>query len=304
MSDNTKRPVVGIIGLGIMGIAYARNLRKAGFTVVGFDPAASAQKDLRDCGGTVASSPRAVAEAADHILIALASIPALQSVISGEDGIAAALRPGMVVAEMGTLPLEAKERARKAVADAGCALLDSPVSGTGAQAAVGDLVVFASGDDAAIKAMRPVFEGFARDVRAVGPFGTGIKLKFVANLLVSIHNLAAAEALLFAEKSGLDLQMVFDAIASGAGTSRMFEVRGPMMISGEYTPATMKMDVYQKDLTLIMDHARTIDCPVPLMAATLPYYAAALSQGRHKEDTGALFAVMRQMCAPSDPVRG
>jgi 3-hydroxyisobutyrate dehydrogenase-like beta-hydroxyacid dehydrogenase len=299
MSDTAKKPVVGIIGLGIMGISYARNLRKSGFDVVGFDPADSAQANLRDCGGKVAASPRAVAEGADHVLIALASIPALKTVISGKDGIAQALRPGMVVAEMGTLPLEAKEDARKAVADAGCVLLDCPVSGTGAQAAVGDLVVFASGEADAIEALRPVFEGFSREVRAVGPFGTGIKLKFVANLLVSIHNVAAAEALLYAKRSGLDLQMVFDAIASGAGTSRMFEVRGPMMISGEYEPATMKMDVYQKDLTLIMDHARAIECPVPLMAATLPYYSAALAQGRHKEDTGAVYAVMEQMARPA-----
>ena len=299
MSDTTQKPVVGIIGLGIMGIAYARNLRKSGFDVVGFDPADTAQANLRDCGGRVMDSPRAVAGAADHILIALASIPVLREVISGEGGIAQALRPGMVVAEMGTLPLDAKEDARVAVAEVGCVLLDCPVSGTGAQAAVGDLVVFASGEADAVETIRPVFEGFSREVRAVGPFGTGIKLKFVANLLVSIHNLAAAEALLYAEKSGLDLQMVYDAVASGAGTSRMFEVRGPMMISGDYEPATMKMDIYQKDLTLIMDHARAIECPVPLMAATLPYYAAALAQGRHKEDTGALFAVMRQMCAPA-----
>ncbi len=291
------QPVVGIIGLGIMGIAYARNLRKAGFEVVGFDPAETAQADLRACGGTVAASPREVGEAAGHILIALASIPALRAVIDGPEGIAPVLRPGMVLAEMGTLPLEAKEEARREVAKAGCVLLDCPVSGTGAQAALGDLVVFASGDAAAVETLRPVFEAIARDVRRVGDFGAGMKLKLVANLLVTIHNLAAAEALLLAERSGLDLDMVFDAVRSGAGNSRMFEVRGPLMIEGRYEPATMKMDVYQKDLALIMDHARAIGCPVPLMSATLPFYSAALAQGRDKEDTAALFAVLQTLSA-------
>jgi putative dehydrogenase len=145
--------------------------------------------------------------------------------------------------------------------------------------------------------IRPVFAGFARDVRQVGPFGAGMKMKYVANLLVSIHNLASAEALLLAEKSGLDLQMVYEAISSGAGTSRMFEVRAPLMIEGRYEPATMSMGLYQKDLALIMDHARDVDCPVPLMAATLPFYSAAMAQGRAREDTAALFAVLQQMTA-------
>jgi L-threonate 2-dehydrogenase len=93
--------------------------------------------------------------------------------------------------------------------------------------------------------------------------------------------------------------MTFDAIAAGAGTSRMFEVRGPMMVAGRYEPATMKMDVYQKDLALIMDHAAKVGSPVPLMAATLPFYSAALAQGRHKQDTGALFAVLQHLTRPS-----
>jgi 3-hydroxyisobutyrate dehydrogenase-like beta-hydroxyacid dehydrogenase len=209
--------------------------------------------------------------------------------------IAPALKPGHVIAEMGTLPIAAKEAAAAVVAATGAVMLDCPVSGTGAQAATGDLVVFASGDATGFAKARPVFEGLARDIRHVGPFGDGMKLKLVANLLVTIHNLAAAEALLLAERSGLDLQMVFDAVRSGAGNSRMFEVRGPLMIEGRYEPATMKMDVYQKDLALIMDHARDLGVPVPLMAATLPYYSAALAQGRHKQDTGALFAVLQQM---------
>lgn len=283
---------VGIVGLGIMGGAYAANLIAKGFDVVGNDPAPEAQDALRAAGGSVAPDARAVAEGAEVVLLALASVKVLEQTVAA---MAPELTPAHVVAEMGTLPIAAKEAAAAVVAATGAVMLDCPVSGTGAQAATGDLVVFASGDAAAFEKARPVFEGLARDVRHVGPFGHGMKLKLVANLLVTIHNLAAAEALLLAERSGLDLRMTYDAIRSGAGNSRMFEVRGPLMIDGRYEPATMKMDVYQKDLAIIMDHARDLGVPVPLMSAALPYYSAALAQGRHKEDTAALFAVLQQM---------
>jgi L-threonate 2-dehydrogenase len=291
------RPTVGIVGLGIMGLAYARNLRKAEFPVVGFDVAEERGVALEEAGGRALASPEAVAREAPVILLALPSVSALRQATVGADGIVKGLRPGAIVAEMGTLPLDAKEAARDALEAAGARTLDCPVSGTGAQAAVGDLVIYASGDEAAVADVRPVFDGFARSTLYVGPFGAGIKLKYVANLLVTIHNLAAAEALLLAERAGLDLRMVFEAIRSGAGTSRMFEVRAPLMIEGAYEPATMKMDVYMKDLTLILDFAREVRCPTPLMSASLPYYVAALAEGRDKEDTAALFGVLQGMVA-------
>jgi len=287
---------VGIIGLGVMGSAYARNLRQAGFEVSGYDPIPVAMSALTDCGGHAALDPQSVLRVSDVVLLALPSVAVLEQIITQ---ITPALRSGHVLAEMSTLPIDAKEAALAQVTAAGAILLDCPVSGTGAQAAKGDLAVYASGDSAAIAYIRPVFSGLARDIRHVGPFGAGMKLKYVANLLVSIHNLATAEALLLAEKSGLDLQMVYDAISSGtgAGNSRMFEVRGPLMIEGRYEPATMSMGLYQKDLALIMDHARDVDCPVPLMAATLPFYSAAMAQGRAREDTAALYAVLQQLSA-------
>lgn len=288
----TALPRVGLIGLGIMGMAYAGNLRRAGAEVVGTDPVATARLALEALGGRGVATSAEVAHGADVVLMALPSAKALAGVV---EEMLPHLHEGQVLAEMGTLPLDAKEAARDRIAATGAVLLDCPVSGTGAQAAKGDLVVFASGDAAAFARIRPAFDAIARDVRHVGDFGTGMKLKYVANLLVTIHNLAAAEALLLAERSGLDLEMVFDAIRSGAGNSRMFEVRGPLMIEGRYEPATMKMDIYQKDLALIMDHARAVDCPVPLMAASLPFYSAALAQGRHAQDTAALFAVLQQM---------
>ena len=288
----TAQMPVGIIGLGIMGSAYATNLLKGGVAVTGHDPVVEAQESLRTAGGTPLHGPREVAESTEILLFALPSAAVLEATV---EAMLPALGPRHVIAEMGTLPLKAKEAARERVASTGAVLLDCPVSGTGAQAAVGDLVVFMSGREAACDRLRPVFASMARDVRHVGPFGAGMKVKLVANLLVTIHNLSTAEALIFAQRAGLDLNMVYDAVRTGAGGSRMFDIRAPLMIEGRYEPATMKMEVYMKDLSLIMEEAAAMGVPVPLMAASLPFYHAALAQGRHKEDTAALFAVLEQM---------
>lgn len=287
---------VGLIGLGIMGTAYARTLRRAGHAVYGYDPVPASLDGLTAIGGNPCARPEDVVTNADLILIALPSVAALEATVTA---ILPALRAGHVLAEMGTLPIDAKRAARDRIAPTGAVLLDCPVSGTGAQAENADLVVYMSGPAEAAEAIRPVMAVIGKDVRHIGAFGDGMKLKLVANLLVTIHNLATAEALLLAQRSGLDLNMVYDAIAGGgAATSRMFEVRAPMMIAGRYEPATMKMDVYGKDLQLIMDQAKDTHSPVPLMTASLPFYFAALAQGRDKQDTAALFAVLQQMTAP------
>lgn len=301
--NDLSRAAVGIVGVGIMGLAYARNLANAGFDVSGFDVDPERLDALKEAGGTPAESPRQVAELADAILLALPSVDALRTACLGPDGIVGSVRKGAIAVEMGTLPLSAKEECRQALEAAGAAMLDCPVSGTGAQAEKRDLVLYASGDESAVDRLRPVFDALGRETRFVGAFGAGIKLKYIANLLVTIHNLAAAEALLLAEKAGLDLPLVYDAISSGAGTSRMFEVRGPLMIEDRYEPATMKFDVYMKDIQLIMDFAREFECPVPLMTASLPYYVAALAQGRGKEDTAGLFAVLKGMATRGNKAR-
>ncbi|SON56702.1 2-hydroxy-3-oxopropionate reductase [Hartmannibacter diazotrophicus] len=297
VNENGARPTVGIVGLGIMGSAYGRNLVEAGYKVIGTDVAQSAMDDLVADGGEAVAGTADVARASDVILLALPSVKALEAVT---EALVSSVRKGAVVCEMGTLPLEAKEACAAALAAVGVEVLDCPVSGTGAQAAVRDLVVFASGDEAAYRVAEPVFCGFARDVRLVGTFGTGMKLKYIANLLVTIHNLSTAEALLLAERAGLDLNTVYDAIRTGAGGSRMFDLRAPLMIEDRYEPATMKMDIYIKDLQLIMDFARELRCPTPLMAASLPFYFAALAEGRGKQDTASLFAVLKGMTAPMD----
>ena len=225
----------------------------------------------------------------------ITSLPSADALAAVSAELVAAGRAGQIVIETSTLPLEVKHAARKRLSAAGVTLLDCPLSGTGAQARTRDLVVLASGERSAYRKCIPVFEGFARAHYLVGAFGDGSKMKFIANLLVAIHNVAAAEAMVLGMKSGLDPARVLKVISSGAGTSRMLEVRGPMMVRGDYSEATMKVGVWQKDMKIIGDYARSVDCPTPLFLASAPFYTAAMAMGRAGEDTGSVCAVLEQM---------
>lgn len=285
---------VGVVGLGIMGGAFAKHLRAARFKVVGYDLAAARRTALVKLGGVAASSSADVAAKAAILITSLPSLPAFEAALFGKDGVAAGARKGTIVIEASTLPLEVKEDARKRLAKTGVILLDCPISGTGAQAAAKDIVVYASGDKRACTRCKPVFAGFARNSYYCGEFGTGSKLKFIANLLVTIHNLSTAEAFVLSERAGVDAKLMYQVIKDGAGTSRMFEVRGPLMIEQSYLPPTMKIDVYQKDIAIIKAFAKQVKCPTPLFSLSKRYYDKAYAGGFDKHDTAAVHAVLKQ----------
>jgi putative dehydrogenase len=287
---------VGVIGLGIMGSAISRNLVASGIPVVGYDIDATRLDELRLAGGTPA---RSAAEVATQSEIVLTSLPSVAAFDESVTGFLSARRTGLIVAELSTLPIDVKERNRAALAAAGMTLLDCPLSGTGAQAKTRDLVVYASGDRAAFDRCGKIFAGFARGSHYLGVFGNGSKMKFVANLLVAIHNVASAEAMVLGMKAGLDPQTIVEVVRSGAGTSRVFELRAPMMAAGAYEPATMKIDIWQKDMALIAEFAAKLGVAAPLFAASAPLYSAAIGQGLGLQDTGAVCAVLEQMAGLS-----
>ncbi len=286
---------IGMIGLGIMGSAMSPNLLKAGFSVIGYDILPELIQVLVDKGGIGAASCREVADKADVIITSLPSVQALQEVVSGKEGLMKGAKKGQCVIETSTLPLEAKQEAYEALKTMGVDFLDCPLSGTGAQAVKKDLVVYASGNKKACENCTPVFEGFARANYYLGEFGMGSKMKFVANLLVTIHNVSAAEAFILGMKAGLDPEIIFKVISDGAGTSRMFEVRGPLMAAGNYDDPTMKVDVFQKDIKIISSFANDLQCPTPLLSAAAQVYTAALADGRAKQDTASVCAILEKM---------
>ena len=283
---------VGVIGLGIMGGSFARNLAAAGWRVIGFDIDGDRRKEAAAAGVTVVGSAQDVAREAATIITSLPHPSALDVTAAA---IVDAGVPRRVVVEASTFTLEDKLRAQKALNDGGHTVLDCPVSGTGSQARNKDLVVYASGDAQAIEALRPLFADFSRQVHDVGAYGNGSRMKYVANLLVAIHNVASAEAMVLGIKAGLDPQKVFELVTAGAGNSRVFELRAPMMVQNRYDDVTMKISVWQKDMQVIGDYANKLGCPTPLFSATLPIYAAAMSGGHAAQDTAAVCAVLEAM---------
>jgi 3-hydroxyisobutyrate dehydrogenase len=286
---------VGIVGIGIMGTAMMRNLVTDGFEVVGYDIAEQAMARLAKAGGITAASPRDVAEKADIVITSVPSVDAFEQVIAGQGGIASSNGKGQIVIECSTLPIDVKARGEAQLAAQGKILLDCPVSGTGAQAATKDLVVFVSGDEAAFEHCREVLAGISRAQKYVGTFGNGSRMKFIANHLVTIHNLATAEALVLGKMAGLDPALVYDVIADSAGSSRMFQIRGPMMVAGQYDEPTATMTTHLKDLDIIGKFAADLHCPTPLFTTAVQYYYAGVAQGRGSQDTAALCAVLEKL---------
>src|SRR5207342_1702140 len=209
--------------------------------------------------------------------------------------IIAAKAPGRIVIEASTFGLDDKVKAERALTKAGHTLLDCPVSGTGAQARVKDIIIYASGDPKVIRKVRPLLADISRATHDLGAFGNGSRMKYVANLLVAINNVAAAEAMVLGMKAGLDPRVIVDLIKAGAGNSRVFELRAPMMAKGRYDDVTMKISVWDKDMRVIGDHARKIRVPTPLFNATKGIYLKAMKSGLGGRDTAAVCAVLEKM---------
>ena len=287
---------IGVVGIGIMGLAYARNLIEAGFRVTGTDIDEARLAALEDLGGEPVQSSGEVMSNTDVVLTALSSVTALDDVVRN---VAGTDRKGLVVVETSTFPLGAKLEAREMLRGAGIEMIDAPVSGTGLQAETAEIVVYASGDSAIIERLQPVFRALARETFDLGDFGNGSKMKFVANLLVSINNLATAEAFVLGTRAGLEAQRILEVISAGVGTSRIFEIRGPMIIADDY-PAAAKLKMFIKDISVIGDFGREIGVPTPLLDAALPLYEEAVDIGLGDLDAASLARLLRSK-ADSNP---
>ena len=260
-----------------MGSAMAANLAKAGFAVQGYD---------------VLPKRRSVASIAGiDAPVVITSLPSAEAL----HAVAGELRHECVVVETSTLPIEEKVAVKNILSNKKIVMLDCPLSGTGAQARVKDLVVYASGDRNGFLKAKPCFPGFSRAHYYLGEFGNGSKMKFVANLMVAIHNVSAAEAFVLGMKAGLAPKDIFEVQANSAGSSRMFQVRGPMMVKGNYDAATMKNEVWQKDMKIIGEFAARLGVPTPLFDASSEIYKAAMAQGYALKDTAAVCAVMEKL---------
>ena len=282
---------VGIIGLGIMGGAIARNLVARGWRVIGFDTDAAKCAELAEADVVIVEN---VAHVVKNAPIVMTSLPTPAAVESVAKAIVDSGQPPCIVVELSTLTLADKLRFEAILKQAGHIALDCPLSGTGAQAKLRDLIVYASGDSAAIAKCVPLFADFGKQSADLGVYGNGSRMKFVANHLVAIHNVAAAEAMILAERAGLDPKLVVEMVGPGAGGSRMFQMRAPMMVEGKYEPATMKVSTWKKDMAIIAEFADDVGVETPMFTLTQPVYSQAMTMGLGDQDTASVFEVLKK----------
>jgi 3-hydroxyisobutyrate dehydrogenase/glyoxylate/succinic semialdehyde reductase len=288
---NNMDKTVGIIGLGIMGGAIARNLVERGWRVIGFDTDSGRRADLALVGVKMADD---VSQLVRDAPIVMTSLPNPAAVEQVAQQIANSGQPSRIVVELSTLGIADKLRFDATLSKAGHIALDCPLSGTGAQAKMRDLIVYASGDSHSIAQCTDLFSDFAKQSADLGQYGNGSRMKFIANHLVAIHNVATAEAMVLAERAGLDPKMVVEMVGPGAGGSRMFQMRAPMMVEGLYEPATMKVSIWRKDMAVIAGFAEEVGCATPLFTLTQPVYAQAMAMGLGEQDTASVFEVLKK----------
>jgi 3-hydroxyisobutyrate dehydrogenase-like beta-hydroxyacid dehydrogenase len=278
----------GLIGLGIMGGAMVRHLVAAGWQVEGHDPDPNAAARAAEAGAHI-ESLAALCASGQPLVLSLPSEPAALAVTAAIAGEAR----GNLVIDTSTLALATKQQMADTLSAAGSTMLDCPISGTGAQMAAKDAVVYASGDAQALATARPLLAAIAREVLDLGAFGNATKLKLIANHLVALHNVATAEAMQLALAAGLEADTVIRAISAGAAQSRIFSLRAPLVAADSYEPAQMRMDVWAKDMALLHAFARQHGAQTPLLDAVQPLYAAALNAGLASADTAAVARLLK-----------
>lgn len=272
---------IGIVGLGVMGSATGRHLQAAGHEVHGFDT--DRQRAQEFCGSAHAS----VANLASDVDLIVTWLPSPEALTGTVDGILASGATDLIVIEMGTLSLAVKHAARDRLAAVGIPMLDCPVSGTGQQAEDASLVIFGSGDAEIAEGLADTFAALGT-WRYLGEFGSGSIMKFIANLLVTVNTLAAAEAHNLGAASGLDPSLVQEVISEGVGSSRMWDIRGAMMADAAYEPPAGRLDIIKKDSGLIAEHARSVGAATPALDLALELFSQASEAGLGSLDAAAI----------------
>jgi putative dehydrogenase len=287
---------VGMIGLGKMGLPIAQNLMERGFEVIGYRRSGSAE--LIEAGGQAADSPADVARQADVLLSIVPDTTAVTDVVCGEAGTLTALRPGTVHIEMSTIDVARKARIRDAVQRHGGDMLDCPISGSPAMVAPRRATTFASGDEASVAKVRPVLDAISGPWVYTGAFGTGARLKYIANLLLAVHTVAAAEAMELARRSGLDLELVQRTLDDSIGMSAIWRQRGPLMRQRAWSPAPGPITTLHPILEQIEDHAAETGLSAPVFASAKAVFDKALADGWGDLDISSVYDQISGLPAP------
>ncbi|NOV23894.1 NAD(P)-dependent oxidoreductase [Cupriavidus necator] len=289
---------IGVIGLGAMGFGVAQSLLRAGFNVHACDLRAEVLQRFADAGGVPCASPAELGSRCEVVLTLVVNAQQTEAVLFGADGAAAAMQPGKLVIASATVPPEFAQALGRRLAGQGLLMLDAPVSGGAARAASGEMTMMTSGPAEAYALAEDVLAAIAGKVYRLGAaHGAGSKVKIINQLLAGVHIAAAAEAMALGLREGVDPDALYDVITHSAGNSWMFENRVPHILKGDYTPLSA-VDIFVKDLGMVLDTARTSKFPLPLSAAAHQMFMMASTAGHGGEDDAAVIKIFPGIALP------
>jgi L-threonate 2-dehydrogenase len=300
MTEDSSRNVA-VIGLGSMGYGMARSLLRAGFRVNGYDVRPQVLERFAMEGGTPVASPAEAARGAGIVAIVVVTADQTEATLFGESGVVTTLAKGAVLMTCATVPPLYAEGVGKRLAERGYLHIDAPLSGGAARAAQGKVTVMASGSPEAFTRAKAFFEATTERVYNLGTAsGIGSRVKLINQLLAGVHIAASAEAMALAIKVGADPRTVYDVICNSAGASWMFQNRVPHILDGDYTPLSA-VNIFVKDLGIVLDTARTLGFPTPLTSVAHQLFTMAAAHGHGAEDDAAVIKVYEALAGISLP---
>ena len=283
---------IGSIGLGAMGGSYAKFLIEDNYTVYGVDPDTHNAEIFTSSGGLLLDNISDLVDNSNVIILSLPTVPIFKEVINKIE-VNGRSNESKILIDMNTISLDDKIETKKRLEKLNISMVDAPVSGTGAQARVKDIVVMSSGDKAIVDKCDDIFRSFSKQNIYVGDFGNGIKFKILANLLVTVHNTVTAEALLLGQKAGLEEKMIYQVLNAGAATSVMLDKRMPLMINKNYEPATASMRIFLKDIDVITDYLKSNNLNSPTFEAAANLYNQSKENIPITHDTAAIYEQLK-----------
>ena len=286
---------VGFIGLGRMGMPMSRRLLDKGFHLTVHNRSREKVEEIARHGAHPASSASEVTRASDIVLACLPDVATVEEVFLGDSGIVASASAGQILVDHSTVAPSTSRRIAEKAADRGATFLDAPISGGVERAAEGTLTIMAGGDLTSFERASPVFEAFGTSLRHVGPSGSGSAVKLVNQLLVGIHSLAAAEALLVGAKAGVDPRMLMEILATSWGASFMLSRNGPVIVDRDFANARAPLRLIAKDLGLIQGFAGEAGSPTPLGDRTLELVQDAINDGMGELDVSCLVLPLEEL---------
>lgn len=291
--------VIGMIGIGQLGLPVAVNLIRAGFRVVGYRR--TGREAFLQAGGIALDSPSEVARVADVTLLCLPGLAAQEAVLRGPEGLLSSMTSGKTLVELGTYPQEYKQNQAQSLSRIGVRMLEVEVSGSPPMVAERRAALYIGGDPELVNHCKPVLDAISPNQFHLGEVGSAVAMKLIANTLVTVHTLAAAEAMNMGARAGFDPALVAEVIKQGAGGSAMFSIRAPLMAARAFTPALGSFDTLQKYLAMGTRMAEDLRCATPLFSAAVPYFQRAIEAGMGEQDIAAVIRLLESDSAPNQP---